>query len=101
MKTFSPLLAYRKNIYSQNGEDGILTEIIRRLKINNAGWVCEFGAWDGKHLSNTFALVEKGWEAVYIEGDPGKYTDLLDTAKIYDNIIPIQEFVTRGARFNS
>lgn len=96
MKTFSPLLEYRDNLYSQNGEDGILAEMINRLNIENIGWVCEFGAWDGKHLSNTFALAEKGWKAVYIEGDPKKYPDLLDTARSHDNIIPIQEFVTRG-----
>lgn len=41
----------------------------------------EFGAWDGKHLSNTFALVEQGARAVYIEGDEGRFQDLLETAK--------------------
>ena len=34
---------YAKNIYSQNGEDGIISELLKRLEINN-GWVCEFGA---------------------------------------------------------
>ena len=60
---------YRKNKYSQNGEDGVLQEILKRLNIKK-GWVCEFGAWDGKHLSNTFNLVEKkNFQAVYIEGN--------------------------------
>ena len=28
-------------------------------------WACEFGAWDGKHLSNTYNLVvNHGWSAV-------------------------------------
>ena len=36
---------YAKNIYSQNGEDGIISELLKRLEINN-GWVCEFGAQD-------------------------------------------------------
>lgn len=41
------LLSYRKNIHSQNGEDGILAEILWRLKISR-GWFCEVGAWDGR-----------------------------------------------------
>ncbi len=29
--------------------------------------VCEFGPWDGKHLSNTFYLVEKGYRSVLLK----------------------------------
>ncbi len=71
--TFNP---FRKNIHSQNGEDGVVEEILKRLAIQSGQFV-EFGAWDGKHLSNTFALLERGWEGVYIEGDKAKYSDLL------------------------
>ena len=28
------LLSYRKNIYSQNGEDGVIEEVLNRLNIN-------------------------------------------------------------------
>jgi len=83
---------YRNNVFSQNGEDGIIEELFKRLDIKK-GHVCEFGAWDGKHLSNTFNLVKKGFKAVYIEGDKGRYNDLLRTQKEYPNIITINEFV--------
>jgi len=89
---FNPLIPYRKNVHSQNGEDGIIAEILRRLDITH-GWVCEYGAWDGKHLSNTFALVERGWNAVMIEGDPVKVNDLYKTVAEYPNIVPINSFV--------
>jgi hypothetical protein len=72
------LNTYRENRYSQNGEDGIIREIFRRLNISH-GWFVEFGAWDGKHLSNTYNLAENGWSGVYIEGDPRKFEDLLKT----------------------
>jgi len=50
---------YRKNLFSQNGEDGVVLEIIKRLKLNHRNkWCCEFGAWDGIHGSNTFNLVK-------------------------------------------
>ena len=79
-------------IYSQNGEDGVLLELLRRLGVSG-GWVCEFGAWDGVHFSNTFALVQRGFQAVYIEGDDDKFSQLLVTARRYPGIIPIHAFV--------
>src|SRR5438046_5120548 len=51
---------YSKNIYSQNGENGILNEFIKRLKILN-GISVEFGAADGYYCSNTRELIERGW----------------------------------------
>ena len=73
------LIEYRKNIHSQNGEDGVIDEIFKRINLaslSHEKWCVEFGAWDGKHYSNTFHLVEQGWNAVYIEGDIEKYSDL-------------------------
>jgi hypothetical protein len=91
---------YSKNVYSQNGEDGIVEELLKRLNINN-GWVCEFGAWDGIYLSNTFNLVKNGFNAVFIEGDVDKYKDLLNTVKDYNNITPINAFVDHNDSENS
>lgn len=92
---------YRENIYSQNGEDGIIGELLKRLDINS-GWVCEFGAWDGKHLSNTFNLVEnKDFKAVFIEGDENKYGGLFKTAAAYPNIVPLQAYVDHNDTPNS
>ena len=91
---------YNKNIHSQNGEDGIIEELLKRLNINN-GWVCEFGAWDGIYLSNTFNLVKKKFNAVFIEGDTDKYKDLLKTVETYPNIIPVNAFIEHNNTENS
>jgi hypothetical protein len=84
---------YSKNIHSQNGEDGILNEICRRLELVPE-WVCEFGAWDGKFLSNTFQFIERGANAVLIEGDKEKYAELLKLREEYPKIRPICAMVS-------
>ena len=89
-----PFNKFSKNIYSQNGEDGILAEILLRLQTGSKdSWCVEFGAWDGILFSNTFALVERDWNAVYIEGNPTRYRDLLDTKEKHQKIIAIEAFV--------
>tara|TARA_B100000795_G_C22756106_1_gene421564 strand:+ start:169 stop:945 length:777 start_codon:yes stop_codon:yes gene_type:complete len=90
-------LKYRENYYSQNGEDGIIKKIIEDLKLEkNKLSVCEFGAWDGIHFSNTFNLVEKlNAKALYIEGDKEKFRLLLQTKKKYSTIIPVDKFVVK------
>jgi len=92
-----PLTEYFFDQYSQNGEDGILNEIFNRLGCFSDGidnWCVEFGAWDGKHLSNTFALVEgRNWNAVYIEANKERFGELLATAKNFSRILPISSLV--------
>ena len=64
---------FEKKIVSQNGEDGIIEEIIRRLNLINL-WCCEFGAWDGKYLSNNYNLIQnKKWGGAFIEGNSEKF----------------------------
>jgi hypothetical protein len=74
-------------MYSQFGEDGVIEEICSRLQISSGSFV-EFGAWDGKRFSNTYHLLEQGWNGVYIEGDRTKFLDL-----VY-NMQPFQGRVT-------
>ena len=70
------LTDYKSNVTSQSGEDGLIAEILRRIGTESRFCV-EFGAWDGKHLSNTWSLWhDQGWSAVLIEGDPSKAADL-------------------------
>ncbi|WYD80838.1 MAG: hypothetical protein V8K32_00280 [Candidatus Electrothrix gigas] len=66
---------YRKNVTSQAGEDGIIEYLCARLGIQS-GWCVEFGAWDGKHLSNTWNLIQNGWSGVLIEGNKEKAESL-------------------------
>ena len=73
------LLEHRANVTSQIGQDGILAKIFD-LVGEGQKFCVEFGAWDGKHLSNTWNLIaNKGWSGILIEGDPTKFRGLLAT----------------------
>ena len=71
------LLEFASNTYSQTGEDGVLGKILETLPERDL-WCVEFGAWDGRHLSNTCNLIEnRGYSAVLIEADAKRFRDLL------------------------
>lgn len=77
-KTGNRLLQYAGNVFSQFGEDGIIEKIVSTLPVSK--WCVEFGAWEGKHLSNTHLLLsQKGWSGVLIESDPRKFKELCVT----------------------
>lgn len=96
----SPFAAFSKNVYSQNGEDGVIVEIFKRLDqylpVSNRRTCVEFGAWDGIHLSNVFNLVENHeWNAILIEGVKSRFADLEKLASRYPRITPVNKFVSR------
>lgn len=92
--TLVDLFAHRHNVHSQNGEDGIIAKLME-LGAIETGFFVEFGAWDGKHLSNTYALYERGWAGCMIEGDAQRYEKLC--ANIPDQrVTKINTFVAPG-----
>ena len=93
---------FKKNVYSQNGEDGILQELLRKINFEKNGWCCEFGAWDGKNGSNTFNLVKNfNFNAIYIENDEKKFKDLKKTVKEYPKILAINKTIERYTHSNN
>lgn len=96
VQLFDPRLnRFASDKYSENGEDGVIRELFHRMGVDG-GWIVEFGAWDGMVGSNTFKLIEESdqFRAVYIEGDPGRYQDLVKTAnRVNERIIPICAYI--------
>ena len=87
------LLDYSKNVTSQFGEDGIIAKIFEIIGGGDK-WCVEFGAWDGKELSNTRNLiVNKGWSSVLIEADEEKYKDLVATYNDQSKVICLNKKV--------
>lgn len=58
---------YEYQVYSQNGEDGIIAEIFNRIGITNKYFV-EFGAENGM-ANNTTYLMLKDWTGAWIEAN--------------------------------
>lgn len=54
--------------YCQQGEEGILEEIIRRIP-STPKICCEIGGNDGVWLSNTALLIKNGWSGKFVEAD--------------------------------
>ena len=93
--TYKDLSEFKKNTYSQNGEDGVIAEILNRISKQSHldKWCVEFGAWDGVYLSNTCRLIrENQYNAVLIEGDP-KRVEQLEKNLPQNNVIKICRFI--------
>jgi hypothetical protein len=86
------LLQHRFDVFSQNGEDGIIERIFESIGTRSRV-CCEFGAWDGIHLSNCRNLVMHGWKAVMIEGDSKKHEELAENYKDNNLVICVNKYV--------
>jgi hypothetical protein len=73
MKTFAKeLINYRKRVYSQTIEDGIIEGIFDNIGTTNKYFI-EFGAWDGTKFSNTANLrINEGWNGLLLEGNESR-----------------------------
>jgi len=58
---------YEMQVFSQGGEDGVISEIFRRLGLEGQTFV-EIGVGDGLENNTTFLLLQ-GWSGWWIDGD--------------------------------
>ncbi len=91
----SPLILnhYESKTYSQNGEDGILDEIFKRIGTTNKFFI-EFGIEDGSENNCRHLLVNKEWKGLWIEGSP----EHVEKASKFFKDHPVQiqnEFITK------
>lgn len=87
------LLEYKKNIFSQTGEDGIIEKILEIIPDKDF-WCVEFGAWDGIMNSNSRNLILNfDYSAVLIEGGKQKFEELKKNYSNNQKVIPLCKFV--------
>jgi hypothetical protein len=89
----SPLMAFKNNVTSQAGEDGVIAEIVKRIEPSRR-FCIEFGAWDGKHFSNCYDLVaNQGWGGLLIEANAKKFLELKQTYASNERAITLNRLV--------
>lgn len=93
MRTF--VNGHKSNVYSQNGEDGVIAECLIRMHIEN-GKCVEFGAHDGMFCSNTRRLIDLGWDGLMIECDPALFEQLQTNSQDCTTLKILNKAVTPG-----
>jgi hypothetical protein len=73
-KTPENVALYGHKVYSQNDEDGIITEIFNRIESNNT--FMEIGIQDGKEC-NTLNLLLNNWRGMWVEGDRNYFNQIV------------------------
>jgi hypothetical protein len=82
-------------VCSQNGEDGSIAEIFRRIGTGNRFFV-EFGASDGVE-NNTALLLRQGWSGLWIDADTAAVNKAKETFARYiadGKLTVLEEFIT-------
>lgn len=85
--------AHHRDQTSQGGEDGVVEAIFSHLGVAE-GTAVEFGAWDGVLYSNTNALIARGWNVVFIEGDSERFQTLTQNFRQSSKVRAINAWVT-------
>lgn len=99
MKANNWLNGYRKKIYSQNGEEGVLNKIFEVIETagpmradSHERWCLEFGA--GRDNDNTRHLIEnQRWHGVLIESDMDCFAELAKRYRENKRVTCIQRLV--------
>lgn len=76
---------YGFNVHSQNREDGVIAEAVKRIGIES-GSCAEIGGNDGRWLSNTRLLIEQGWHGKFIETDFNLWRECAENWKDNPNV---------------
>ena len=98
------LQAYRNDVTTQKGEDGIFAEIFKRIGVKHM-IVCDVGASDGLVFSNSWVMVNnEKWSGILVEGDSTTFQSLTDYYKgkeAYKRLALINALVDKNTTLDS
>jgi glycosyltransferase involved in cell wall biosynthesis len=84
---------YELRGFSQNGEDGVLAEILTRIGAENRFFV-EFGIESGREGTCVYLADVAGWNGLFIEADPDMHRGLSDRYAANDRVQTVHALVT-------
>jgi hypothetical protein len=85
---------YEDSFLSQNGEDGIIKQIFKRIGTTNCFFV-EFGVEDGFQCNTANLAIYQSWTGIMIEGDKEFYDRLVVNYKHFPNVKLNYSFITK------
>ncbi len=91
--TDGELTPWELRAFSQNGEDGVLAEILRRIGAP-ARYFVEFGVEEGREGNCVFLADVGGWHGLFMEGDSQRYAELERKYARSDRVRTRHEMVT-------
>ena len=92
------LIDYAKNVYSQNGEDGIIEELLTSLDLTQ-GTMVEFGGWDGVYLSNVLHhWMHKDFNVISIESDAARSNEAKRAFESYDSYTCVHSMISSNGQ---
>ena len=89
------LEGYELRGFSQNGEDGVLAEILTRIGAHDRFFV-EFGIESGREGTCVYLADVAGWDGLFIEADPDMYRELSERYAGNGRVQTIEALVTPG-----
>ncbi len=87
------LTRHEYRVFSQNGEDGVVAELLRRLAGAPRHFV-EFGIGPGTEGNAVFLADVMGWAGCFIEPDPAGYADLERKYRFVGRVETLEASVT-------
>jgi len=84
-------------MYSQNNEDDFYIKFFENYQ---TGVQLEIGAYDAKTLSNSRALIERGWTSYLVDASPFCITKLFEVYKQDKNVHLINSLITKEPNNN-
>lgn len=81
-------------VFSQNGEDGVLVEILRRIGVGERPSFVEFGIGNGSEGCCVFLADVLGWDGLYIEASATHFKKLSAKYAGHPGVRTISEWVT-------
>jgi hypothetical protein len=87
------LAAYELRVFSQNGEDGVLAEILARVGVGERFFV-EFGVESGREGNCVYLADVAGWQGLFMDCDDAFFAELERKYRAEDRVQTVRAMIT-------
>jgi hypothetical protein len=88
------LTPFELRVFSQNGEDGVLAEILRRIGIGEQRFFVEFGVESGREGNCVYLADVAGWRGLFMDGDGDFFAALQRKYRASEHVVTTLAMVT-------